>query len=213
MTKLVDSPSAIAATILTSALMTYGGISFFVVSFVMYPPARELFRVADILCLPVPATIVLGIIVAILVLVVLNIRHFATLWNGVVDGVKRSVLPIFSTASEVGHGAVAASVAAFTVVRDSVFGLGVGALWTSALSVSVTVGLTGSSFGGMAIALNALGKDLRAMAEQEGVATVTPWPGPGVLRVRSAPSRRSPPHPFEATACAPFPNAPVPPWA
>lgn len=315
-TKLVGSRSAIAATILTSALMTYGGISLFVVAFVMYPLARELFRVADIPRRLIPATIalgiftftmtalpgspqvqniipgqlfgtgsfagagiglvggalifgfgllwleyrraalirkgesfdspqsarvtvgsfddgdgghqvttlappnrvvpflplltvfvvnfactllifpaldwsyleqerfggvtfdervglwavLLGIIAASLVLVVLNLRHFVTLWGGVVDGAKRSMLPIFSTASEVGYGAVIASVAAFAIVRDSVFGLGAGALWTSVLSVSVTAGLTGSSSGGMTIALNALGEDLRAMAEQEGVA-------------------------------------------
>jgi H+/gluconate symporter-like permease len=316
-TKLVGSRSAIAATIVTSALMTYGGISLFVVAFVMYPLARELFRVADIPRRLIPATIalgiftftmtalpgspqvqniipgqffgtgsfaaagiglvggalifglgllwleyrrsalirkgesfdspesarsangstdagtgdqqvttlepanrlvpflplltvfavnfactliifpaldwsylaeekfggvafeqrmglwavLLGIIAAILVLVALNFRNFATLWAGSVDGAKRSMFPIFSTASEVGYGAVVASVAAFAVVRDSVFGLGLGALWTSVFSVSITAGLTGSSSGGMTIALNALGEDLRAMAEQEGVAT------------------------------------------
>lgn len=314
-TKLVGSRSAIAATIVTSALMTYGGISLFVVAFVMYPLARELFRVADIPRRLIPATIalgiftftmtalpgspqvqniipgqffgtgsfagagiglvggalifglgllwleyrrtalirkgesfdspeskrvaggafddgggnqvttleptnrvvpflplltvfavnfactllifpaldwsylaeeqfggvafetrvglwavLLGIVAAVLLLVALNVRNFATLWTGFVDGAKRSMLPIFSTASEVGYGAVVASVAAFAVVRDSVFGLGVGALWTSVFSVSITAGLTGSSSGGMTIALNALGDDLRTMAEQEGVA-------------------------------------------
>ncbi|PRZ12324.1 GntT/GntP/DsdX family permease [Nesterenkonia sandarakina] len=44
----IGSRRAIAATVITSALMTYGGISLFVVAFVMYPLARELFRVADI---------------------------------------------------------------------------------------------------------------------------------------------------------------------
>lgn len=316
-TGLVGSRSAIAATIVTSALMTYGGISLFVVAFVMYPLARELFRVADIPRRLIPATIalgiftftmtalpgspqvqniipgqffgtgsfaapgiglvggalifglgllwleyrrsalirkgesfdspesaraangstdagtgdqqvttlepanrvvpflplltvfavnftctlivfpaldwsylaqekfggvafeqrmglwavLLGIIAAILLLVALNFRNFATLWAGSVDGAKRSMFPIFSTASEVGYGAVVASVAAFAVVRDSVFGLGLGALWTSVFSVSITAGLTGSSSGGMTIALNALGEDLRAMAEQEGMAT------------------------------------------
>ena len=315
-TGLVGSRSAIAATIVTSALMTYGGISLFVVAFVMYPLARELFRVADIPRRLIPATIalgiftftmtalpgspqvqniipgqffgtgsfagpgiglvggglifglgllwleyrrtalirkgesfdspeservaggafddgggtnqvttlepanrlvpflplltvfavnfactllifpaldwsyleeekfggvtfderaglwavLLGIVAAVLLLVALNVRNFATLWTGFVDGTKRSMLPIFSTASEVGYGAVVASVAAFAVVRDSVFGLGVGALWTSVFSVSITAGLTGSSSGGMTIALNALGDDLRTMAEQEGVA-------------------------------------------
>jgi H+/gluconate symporter-like permease len=309
----VGSRSAIAATVITSALMTYGGISLFVVAFVMYPLARELFRAADIPRRLVPGTIALGIftftmtalpgtpqvqniipgqffetgayaapgigllggalilglglawleyrraalirkgehfesiesapviggsaddgsshqletlvpanrvfpflplltvfavnfactllifpaldwsylqdeqfgeitmearsglwavliaiLAGILVLIALNFRDARSLKVGFTDGVKRSMLPIFSTASEVGYGAVVASVAAFAVVRDSVFNMGAGALWTSIMTTSITAGLTGSSSGGMTIALNALGEDLRAMASADG---------------------------------------------
>lgn len=61
-----------------------------------------------------------------------------------------------------------ASVAAFAIVRDSVFNMGAGALWTSIMTTSITAGLTGSSSGGMTIALNALGDDLVAMAAADG---------------------------------------------
>lgn len=314
-TSVVGAKSAIAATVVTSALMTYGGISLFVVAFVMYPLARELFRVADIPRRLIPGTIalgiftftmtalpgspqvqniipgqlfgtgsfaapgigvvsgvlifglgvlwlefrrrklmgageqfdspasalsvsgstedsasesstkvlaptsrlipflplltvfvvnfactllifpalnwsyleedkfggiaydtraglwavLLGIVTAILLIVALNAKHLKELRSGFVDGAKGSLLPIFSTASEVGYGAVVASVAAFAVVRDSVFGVGANALWTSVMTVSVTAGLTGSSSGGMTIALNALGEDLRMLAEQDGI--------------------------------------------
>lgn len=313
-TAWIGSRSAIAATVVTSALMTYGGISLFVVAFVMYPLARELFRVADIPRRLIPGTIALGIftftmtalpgspqvqniipgqffdtgayagaavglvggtlifalgltwleyrrrglvtkgehfesvesakviggsaddgstagvttlappnsvvpflpllvvfivnfactllifpalewsyleeetfggitmesrsglwavlvaiIAAILFIVAVNFRERSTLKVGFTDGVKRSMLPIFSTASEVGYGAVVASVAAFAVVRDSVFGMGANALVTSVVTTSITAGLTGSSSGGMTIALNALGADLRSMAEAEGM--------------------------------------------
>ena len=312
-TSLIGSKSAIAATVITSALMTYGGISLFVVAFVMYPLARELFRVADIPRRLIPGTIALGIftftmtalpgspqvqniipgqffgtgsfagpgiglmgsvlifgggllwlerrrrtliangehfasdasrlvgdtsaelastsvltrettsrlipflplitvfivnfsctllifpalnwsyleeeqfgaiglsdrsglwavlvaiVAAILLILALNAREVRALRTGFTDGVKRSMLPIFSTASEVGYGAVVASVAAFAVVRDSVFGMGANALVTSVVSVSITAGLTGSSSGGMTIALNALGDDLRQLADQEGI--------------------------------------------
>lgn len=313
-TSWLGSRSAIAATVITSALMTYGGISLFVVAFVMYPLARELFRVADIPRRLVPGTIALGIftftmtalpgtpqvqnvipgqffgtgsyagpvlgtvggamifglgllwlefrrrsliakgehfdsdasrqviggpaddggsrtavalappnrvvpflplltvavvnfactlvlfpamdwsyleeeqfgaitvddraalwavllaiLAAIALIVLLNIRHFAELRAGFYDGAKHSMLPIFSTASEVGYGAVVASVAAFAVIRDSVFTMGANALVTSVVTTSITAGLTGSSSGGMTIALNALGEDLRAMADQEGM--------------------------------------------
>ncbi|WP_300343687.1 GntP family permease [Nesterenkonia sp.] len=308
----IGSRSAIAATVITSALMTYGGISLFVVAFVMYPLARELFRVADIPRRLIPGTIALGIFTftmtalpgspqvqniipgqffdtgsyagpgvgvlggalifglgllwlerrrssllskgesfasaesekvvggpaddgstvttaltplnrvvpflplltvfavnfactllvfpaldwsyleeetfggiayesraglwavlvaitaAIALIVALNVGRWETLKVGFGDGVKRSMLPIFSTASEVGYGAVVASVAAFAVVRDSVFNMGANALVTSVVTTSITAGLTGSSSGGMTIALNALGADLRSMAEADG---------------------------------------------
>ena len=113
--------------------------------------------------------VLVAIVAAILLILALNAREVRALRTGFTDGVKRSMLPIFSTASEVGYGAVVASVAAFAVVRDSVFGMGANALVTSVVSVSITAGLTGSSSGGMTIALNALGDDLRQLAEQEGI--------------------------------------------
>lgn len=57
----IGARNALAATVITSALMTYGGISLFVVAFVMFPLARELFRVADIPKRLIPGTIALGI--------------------------------------------------------------------------------------------------------------------------------------------------------
>ena len=309
-TSLIGGKAAIAATVVTSALMTYGGISLFVVAFVMYPLAPELFRVADIPRRLIPATIALGIFTftmtalpgtpqvqniipgqffgtgsfagaaigiigsifvivfgmawlefrtrqlrkkgehfssvhnggeeelqngngtkqatvtlaeptnrvipflplltvfvvnfactlyifpamdwsylseeqyggitlanraalwavlvgitaAILLILLINVRHFRELIRAVGEGAKNSMFPVFSTASEVGYGAVVASVAAFAVVRDSIFNMGANAIITSVVTVSITAGLTGSSSGGMTIALNALGDELREMA-------------------------------------------------
>ncbi|MGM7670133.1 GntP family permease [Microbacterium sp. A93] len=112
--------------------------------------------------------VILGLLVAVLVIVAFNIREFAALRKGFAEGVRGSMLPIFSVGSEVGYGAVVASVAAFAVIRDSVFNLGGGALVTSVLSTSVTAAITGSSSGGMTIALNAFGSELNQMAMDEG---------------------------------------------
>ncbi|QGU03601.1 GntP family permease [Corynebacterium comes] len=317
-TSLVGGGGAIAATVITSALMTYGGISLFVVAFVMYPLARELFRVADIPRRLIPATIALGIftftmtalpgtpqvqniipgqffgtgsfagaalgligsagilgfglfwlefrrrqmarkgetfssshsasategapaaetattvrtlepsnrfvpflplitvfavnfactlfifpamdwgylseekyggialssraalwavligiVAAILLIIVMNFQHRQQLLRAIGDGARQSMLPVFSTASEVGYGAVVASVAAFALVRDSVFNMGANAVITSVVTVSMTAGLTGSSSGGMTIALNALGEDLKAMAQADGTSLET----------------------------------------
>ena len=113
--------------------------------------------------------VIIALIVAILVVLALNAKDLGTLKSGFTEGVKGAMLPIFSTASEVGYGAVVASVAAFAVVRDAVFNVGGNALVTSVLSTSVTAAITGSSSGGMTIALNAFGDQLRTMAEDQGM--------------------------------------------
>lgn len=61
-TRWLGAKRAIFATVLTAALMTYGGISVFVAVFVMFPLARELFRKADIPRRLIPATIAHGIL-------------------------------------------------------------------------------------------------------------------------------------------------------
>ena len=51
---------AILTVVLACALLTYGGVSLFVVAFAIYPIARNLFEAADIPKRLVPATIALG---------------------------------------------------------------------------------------------------------------------------------------------------------
>ncbi|AHE97611.1 GntP family permease [Thioalkalivibrio paradoxus] len=51
---------AILAVVLSCAVMTYGGVSLFVVAFAVYPIAAALFRRADIPKRLIPATIALG---------------------------------------------------------------------------------------------------------------------------------------------------------
>ncbi len=51
---------AIAAIVAACALLTYGGVSLFVVAFAVYPLAVELFRAADLPRRLVPGTIALG---------------------------------------------------------------------------------------------------------------------------------------------------------
>ncbi len=51
---------AIVAIVLVGAILTYGGVSLFVVAFALYPFASELFKAADIPKRLIPATIALG---------------------------------------------------------------------------------------------------------------------------------------------------------
>ena len=58
---LLGETRAIAAVILGCAALTYGGLSVFVVAFVMYPFGAEIFRKADIPKKLLPATLWMGI--------------------------------------------------------------------------------------------------------------------------------------------------------
>lgn len=56
----LGSERAILAVVLACAVLTYGGVSLFVVAFAVYPIAAALFRKADIPKRLIPATIALG---------------------------------------------------------------------------------------------------------------------------------------------------------
>lgn len=110
-----------------------------------------------------------ALLAAILSILLLNTRHLKQLLHGFTEGARNAVLPIFNTGSEVGYGSVIASLAAFGIVKDGLFGLTGNALWNSAISTSAIAGVTGSATGGMTIALNSFGEDLRAQAVQQGI--------------------------------------------
>ena len=58
--RVVGAQRAILSIVLVCALLTYGGVSLFVVVFAVYPFAAELFRQADIPKRLIPGTIALG---------------------------------------------------------------------------------------------------------------------------------------------------------
>lgn len=58
--RAIGARRAILATALTAAILTYGGVSLFVVAFTLYPIARELFIAADIPKRLLPASMAIG---------------------------------------------------------------------------------------------------------------------------------------------------------
>jgi H+/gluconate symporter-like permease len=58
--KIVGAKRAILSIVLVCALLTYGGVSLFVVVFAVYPFAAEMFRMGDIPKRLIPGTIALG---------------------------------------------------------------------------------------------------------------------------------------------------------
>lgn len=114
--------------------------------------------------------LILSLAVACAALVLLGLGRWRNLKESVNKGVLGSMLPIFNTASEVGYGAVIASLAGFAIIREAVLNVAPhNPLISEAVAMNVLAGITGSSSGGLSIALSTLGKDYLAMAAQLGI--------------------------------------------
>lgn len=111
-----------------------------------------------------------ALVVSIVLAIGLNWRRFTNLTDSINSGTMGSLLPIFNTASEVGYGAVIASLPAFAIIRDAVLGLfPTNPVASLAVAVNVLAGITGSASGGMSIALQALGEQFATMAREQGI--------------------------------------------
>ena len=113
--------------------------------------------------------IIASLVVSIVLCTALNRQRFRDLKESYNKGTMGSLLPVFNTASEVGYGAVIASLPAFMVVRDAVLGLSSNPLISSAVATNVLAGITGSASGGMSITLEALGDQFLQQAQSSGI--------------------------------------------
>lgn len=113
--------------------------------------------------------IIVALVASIVIVLAANWKRIGDVKSAVNEGTLGSLLPIFNTASEVGYGAVIASLAAFVTIKDAVLGVSGNPLISLALSVNVLAGITGSASGGMSIALEALGTQFKEMAMSQGI--------------------------------------------
>ncbi|MES2840814.1 GntP family permease [Hydrogenophaga sp.] len=114
--------------------------------------------------------IIAALALANLLLIVLARRSLPTLKATLDAGASASVLPIFNTASQVGYGAVIASLAGFALIRDAVLGIAPGnPLVSLSVAVNLLAGITGSASGGMSIALQTLGSTYLEMGRAAGI--------------------------------------------
>ncbi len=114
--------------------------------------------------------IIVALVVAILFILATSWRAIGDVKKSVNDGTMGSLLPIFNTASEVGYGAVIASLPAFFAIREVVLNAGGGdPVISLAVAVNVLAGITGSASGGMSIALQTLGQTYAEMAQAAGI--------------------------------------------
>ena len=113
--------------------------------------------------------IIVALVAACVLILALNWRRFSDVKGSVNEGTMGSLLPVFNTSSEVGYGAVIASLPAFRLVRDAVLGVSDNPVVSLAVSVNVLAGITGSASGGMSIALQTLGETFRDLAGEQGI--------------------------------------------
>jgi H+/gluconate symporter-like permease len=113
--------------------------------------------------------IIIALATACTVLVVMRLGKWAHLKDTINKGVFGFMLPLFNTASEVGYGAVIAGLAGFALIRDAVLNVSDNPLISEAVAMNVLAGITGSSSGGLSIALQTLGDDYLRMANDAGI--------------------------------------------
>lgn len=274
LTKAIGKNNAILAIIIGCAVLTYGGISLFVVVFAMYPMAMALFREANIPRKLIPGSIALGsftftmtalpgspqlnnliptkyfgtdtmaapiigivasctmlgfgflylrmrqkkmqsaglefevgcelhqeedkdlphflfAIIPLLAVVltlnvfkfhiigslltgigltmILNYKHIKLFTSAMNKGAEGSVQAILNTSAAVGFGTVVRAVPGFQVLTSMLLGIQGSPLISEALAVTTLAGATGSSSGGMGIALEALGPKYMELASSMNI--------------------------------------------
>lgn len=114
-------------------------------------------------------SVTVAMLAGIILVFLARVGSFKEYVEGLTEGAKNAVLPVFNTASEVGYGAVIASLAVFAVIRDGLFGLSDNPVIVAAASTSGISGLTGSASGGLTITLQTFGAELTTMATEQGI--------------------------------------------
>ncbi|MDO8888000.1 MAG: GntP family permease [Hydrogenophaga sp.] len=114
--------------------------------------------------------VIVALAAATVLLVILQRHALTGLARTLDQGASSSVLPLLNTASQVGFGAVIASLAGFALLRDAVLAIAPdNPLVSMSIAVNILAGITGSASGGMSIALQTLGDTWLAMGQAAGI--------------------------------------------
>lgn len=114
--------------------------------------------------------VLVALAAAIVLIIVLQRKQLTELGKTLEKGASGSVMPLLNTASQVGFGAVIASLAGFVLIRDMVLGIAPdNPLISMSIAVNILAGITGSASGGMSIALQTLGDTWLAMGQAAGI--------------------------------------------
>ncbi|RKS08121.1 GntP family permease [Nocardiopsis sp. Huas11] len=155
----------VLAVVVTNALMTYAVLPAMDTGYL----AEDAYGATDVTSVAGLWSVTTGMVVGILVICLLRFGSIREFVGGISEGAKSAVLPAATTASEIGYGAVIASLAAFMVIRDGIFAISENALITSILSTSGIAAVTGSASGGLTISLETFGEELAVLAAEQGI--------------------------------------------
>lgn len=110
-------------------------------------------------------TAILAIGSGILLTALLHIKQWRKFSKALNSGGEGSVTAILNTAAAVGFGSVVKAVPGFSAMSAALLGMGGSPLASEAIAINVLAGATGSSSGGMTIALEALGSKYLELAQ------------------------------------------------
>ena len=100
-----------------------------------------------------------------------RLRLKGGLSNPVNTGAVGSTTAVLNVASGYAYGCVIAALPAFAIIKEALLGFSVGdsPLMSAIITTNIMTGVTGSSSGGMTIALGMLGSEWLAWAQQVGI--------------------------------------------
>ena len=119
--------------------------------------------VATLNILQWPAIAAIGTGIALIA--VFNIRRWKTFIPAINEGASGSVMAIMNTSAAVGFGSVVKAVPGFAALTSALLGMGGSPLVSEAVAITTLAGATGSSSGGMTIALEALASKYLEIAQ------------------------------------------------
>ena len=131
--------------------------------------AEERFGATNLAAVLGTWSVTLGLVAAVVLIFILRPGRAAAYFSGLSEGARNAVLPVFTTASEVGYGAVIASLAVFAVLKDQLFHLSDNPAVIGVIATAVISALTGSSSGGLSITMKTFGEQLAQMADAQGI--------------------------------------------
>lgn len=114
-------------------------------------------------------SIIIALLCGIFLTIITNPGKIKNITNVIGDGAISSISATMNTSAAVGFGAVVRAVPGFAVLTDIILGVKASPLVSEALSVTLLAGATGSSSGGMGIALEVLGAEYMEMATQMNI--------------------------------------------